>query len=804
MVFCSLLYSFTYPEITSQKNSLVVYCPKIKGGVYMFENEISRVSSCSETEVLSLVYYFYQMSVDIKDLVVHEECQNLFNALVEKLGLGSHVDAVLSALIKKQEKENLLTQISASAAAPNPFRRIKGKMKFYLEDEDIYSNCGLWVPHTKRDVNLIRVLFSSRKRNLETVLALSFFVSPGSIDETTVVLPKTVPVPNKIRSAVNDVTSVQFLIDSLKINLQEARILLVAYRLKSIKEMFEVCDELYSTGDSTRLDMYSRCANLSQKEVRLLLKRDQKLSAYGLIDDEGKMDVDAIDAISEKDLQIYFSDVIKKQKSVKSYELNSFSVSEEQSEVAVQLLKSKNSCNILLYGAPGAGKTEYAKSLIKKAGQKMSIYNNELEIDNENSKKALPRLNCYLSLKKDDSVLIVDEAETILQTKEFGFFGMELSSTQKGTVNKMLENSENKVIWIVNYTNEMDESTLRRFNYSIKFQQMPKETLRSIAASKLKSLQIPSSLKNEILDMCSKYKVTGASVDYVVKTINSFEYQQGKDDVIRSQIKSVLEANSSLLNGKNKMRDVVKKSYDLSILNTSIPANDMVDMLRNAEEYKKENLTIENNDGVRMLFYGLSGTGKTELARYISQTLEKPLLLKRCSDLLGSYVGQTERQIRAAFEEAENTNSILLFDEADSFFADRTTANQSWERTQVNEFLTQMEEFSGICICTTNLRQIMDPAMQRRFHIISEFKALEKSGIQVLLEKYFSNYEFSDSQIRYLASYDSVTPGDFGSLSGKIRFIPKEKISSEYIINELVRIQEEKSGKLSRKIGFAS
>jgi SpoVK/Ycf46/Vps4 family AAA+-type ATPase len=457
-----------------------------------------------------------------------------------------------------------------------------------------------------------------------------------------------------------------------------------------------------------------------------------------------------------------------------------------------------------LTGAPGAGKTEYAKSLIKKAGQKMSIYNNELEIDNENSKKALPRLNCYLSLKKDDSVLVVDEAETILQTKEFGFFGMELSSSQKGTVNKMLENSENKVIWIVNYTNEMDESTLRRFNYSIKFQQMPKEPLRSIAASKLKSLQIPSSLKNEILDMCSKYKVTGASVDYVVKTINSFEYQQGKDDVIRSQIKSVLEANSSLLNGKKKMRDVVKKSYDLSILNTSIPANDMVDMLRNAEEYKKENLTIENNDGVRMLFYGLSGTGKTELARYISQTLEKPLLLKRCSDLLGSYVGQTEQQIRAAFEEAENTNSILLFDEADSFFADRTTANQSWERTQVNEFLTQMEEFSGICICTTNLRQIMDPAMQRRFHIISEFKALEKSGIQVLLEKYFSNYEFSDSQIRYLASYDSVTPGDFGSLSGKIRFIPKEKISSEYIINELVRIQEEKSGKLSRKIGFAS
>ena len=114
-----------------------------------------------------------------------------------------------------------------------------------------------------------------------------------------------------------------------------------------------------------------------------------------------------------------------------------------------------------------------------------------------------------------------------------------------------------------------------------------------------------------------------------------------------------------------------------------------------------------------------------------------------------------------------------------------------------------MEEFSGICICTTNLRKIMDPAMQRRFHIISEFKALSEQGIKTLLNSFFGKYKFSDDQIENLCRYESVTPGDFGSLTGKIRFVPKDRLDSEYIVRELIRIQNEKRKNVSVKIGFA-
>jgi hypothetical protein len=112
-----------------------------------------------------------------------------------------------------------------------------------------------------------------------------------------------------------------------------------------------------------------------------------------------------------------------------------------------------------------------------------------------------------------------------------------------------------------------------------------------------------------------------------------------------------------------------------------------------------------------------------------------------------------------------------------------------------------MEEFKGILICTTNLKQIMDPAMNRRFHICVEFKPPVEQGIKILCESYFPQLTFSDEQICRLARPESLTPGDFGSLYSRIRFMDKEtRASSEFVTDELLRMQNEKEGR--RRIGF--
>ncbi len=772
----------------------------------MSGNFLYAVKNLSKEENLAISYYLYKLCMDVDKFSNFEESQTLYNALVIKLGLENHSRKVIDAVIQKHKKEKFLTPKNDGSFGNHPFD-IRGDIKInYKEDSIIYDKCGRWNTETEENINQVRAVFAAKTEDFGKIIGYTFFCEPNE-KKKRFTIPEELVIPEKIIEYSKAAKKVQFFIDSFKLTKEEGEILNIAYLSHTIKEVYPVFNQIANQEEETRYNLYSRCTGLSVKKIKALLRRDQKLISYDIMDKEGDINQDAVDCIYAGDVNVFFCDVLKQDNKKESYDLASFSVKKDETELAIRLLRNNSSTNLLLFGAPGAGKTEYARSLAMKSGLTPYIFKNELEVDDKNDnpeKHALSRLNCLLSLNKKDSVIIVDEAENLLSTR-MSFFEMLASSGagngKKGTVNTMLENSVNKVIWILNYTDPLDESTLRRFTYSIQFKEMSKTMLRNIAYSKLNELDLSEKLHSELVDLCGKYHVTGASVDNMVKTVQGMDLHDDKADLVVSDVQKVLEANSTLLFGKKKMREKVKDSYDLSILNTSTPAEKVVSMVMNAQFFAERNGLEES--GIRMLFYGLSGTGKTELARYIAEKLNKKICLKRVSDIMSPYVGENEQNIAKAFAEAEASGDVLLFDEADSFFSNRKDAVRSWERTLVNEFLTQMEEFSGILICTTNLKNIMDPAMQRRFHILTEFKPLKKEGIEKLLSKFFSAYEFDSKSKEKLLRYDSVTPGDFGSLAGKIRFMEPSEISSEIIIDDLCKIQEEKNNENSKRIGFA-
>lgn len=134
----------------------------------------------------------------------------------------------------------------------------------------------------------------------------------------------------------------------------------------------------------------------------------------------------------------------------------------------------------------------------------------------------------------------------------------------------------------------------------------------------------------------------------------------------------------------------------------------------------------------RLCLYGPPGTGKTGFAYHLGERLKKPVLAKPASQLLGMYVGQSEKNIARAFREASAQNAILLLDEADSLINSREGHRHSWETTQVNELLMQMERFRGILVASTNLLERVDSAAMRRFDFKIRFDYLQPEQAEAL------------------------------------------------------------------------
>jgi len=128
--------------------------------------------------------------------------------------------------------------------------------------------------------------------------------------------------------------------------------------------------------------------------------------------------------------------------------------------------------------------------------------------------------------------------------------------------------------------------------------------------------------------------------------------------------------------------------------------------------------------GVTALFVGGSGTGKTMAAEVLASEQQIDLYRVDLASLVSKWVGETEKNLSRIFADAERANCMLFFDEADAMFGRRGEVKEPhdrWANLEVNFLLQRIEEYSGVVILATNLRQNIDDAFQRRIHVVVEF-----------------------------------------------------------------------------------
>ncbi|MGI5144569.1 ATP-binding protein [Streptomyces sp. CA-106110] len=128
--------------------------------------------------------------------------------------------------------------------------------------------------------------------------------------------------------------------------------------------------------------------------------------------------------------------------------------------------------------------------------------------------------------------------------------------------------------------------------------------------------------------------------------------------------------------------------------------------------------------GVLGLFAGESGTGKTLSAEVVAAELGLDLYVVQLSSVVDKYIGETEKNLERIFTEADRTDAVLLFDEADAVFGKRSEVKDSHDRYANMEsayLLQRLESFDGIALLTTNLRANIDEAFTRRLDLVIDF-----------------------------------------------------------------------------------
>ncbi|HEX8501942.1 MAG TPA: ATP-binding protein [Pyrinomonadaceae bacterium] len=141
-----------------------------------------------------------------------------------------------------------------------------------------------------------------------------------------------------------------------------------------------------------------------------------------------------------------------------------------------------------------------------------------------------------------------------------------------------------------------------------------------------------------------------------------------------------------------------------------------------------ESLGAQLNCGVRALFSGPSGTGKTLAARLLASSLRMDLYRLDLSSVVNKYIGETEKSLNQVFARAEELDVILLLDEGDALLTQRTNVNSSNDRyanLETNFLLQRLETFEGIIVVTTNASERIDGAFQRRMDVVVDFRAPE-------------------------------------------------------------------------------
>ena len=502
------------------------------------------------------------------------------------------------------------------------------------------------------------------------------------------------------------------------------------------------------------------------------------------------------------DFEQVFHDMVTPGKTTK-LKITDFYHLKDQVEILCHFLsnaakENKSGANVLIWGAPGVGKSALAQVVADVIG--LPLYEIASEGQDGTPLSGDERFRAYTAAQSflchKESLFVFDEVEDVfggnrLLTNLLGRRDRPaLAGLNKAWVNNTLETNPIPTIWISNSVHgTIDPAHARRFSLIIEMPIAPQEQRWRMIKNMGQGL-----LNDETVSLLSQSEdlapaVVSRAID-VIKTIEPDMDQKKASAWTKLMVNATLEAQSHqslpAWGAKPSM------GYDPAFVNANY---DLAEVAKG----------LARSGQGRLLLMGPPGCGKSGYAVWLANQLGKPLHTKKGSDLLGAYVGESEKNIAKAFKEAQESGAVLLIDEVDSFLTKRTTAHHNWEVSLVNQVLVEMSDFNGYLVATTNINaDQLDPAALRRFDLKASFDYLQQAQVMGMADNCCAALGLNPpgaNERQALAQLRNLTPGDFAVIASQAKFI--EIATTEQFVEALIREQGAKLG-AHKAMGFVN
>ncbi len=433
--------------------------------------------------------------------------------------------------------------------------------------------------------------------------------------------------------------------------------------------------------------------------------------------------------------------------------------------------------NVLVYGPPGTGKTQFARWLIAQAalrGYEIPTRLNDSDFGDYEPMSDRLGLVCgaqRLLAGLGDAALIFDEAEDAFPTSELGAmfssgftWGGRVRQAgsnvgKKAWINGVLEGAVVPTVWICNAVAQIDTAFLRRFTYHLEMRRPGLIIRRRIATQRAARIALSDAVA---LPLAEYPQASPAMIDSALRYARLASPADATPAVQAGLALRGLRAGLAVAGlDDTPVGRLSSIAFDPAFVHLREPL-DVDNLLQGLLQRPRASLCL----------HGVSGAGKTSLAEHLARQLGRPLHARRASDLQDKYVGETEKHLREMFRQASDDGAVLLLDEADSFLFDRSTAERSWERSQVNELLQCMERFDGIFVAATNLFGALDRAALRRFTFKLEFLALTpEQRVRLVLREFGADLPVEERARLEKGARElhGLTPGDVAVVAHRER-----------------------------------